>query len=107
MRRRMGHPAGLARLALATRDEPIPPAVRPISDTIAAVPKLRCDSIIDDIANHLCSLSVLDQPKCVAAELEVVPSLIDAEGPVPFDVQTMFHVGEQIVESGGTRLKAD
>src|SRR5262245_50603047 len=100
----MGHPAGLTRLALAARDEPISPAVRTIRDRIAAIPKLRCDSMIDDITNHVSPLPVLDQPKGIAAELKVVPTLVDAEGSVPFDVDTAFHVGEQAVEADGARL---
>src|SRR5215510_4152292 len=103
----MGHPAGLARLALPARDEPIPPSVRPIRNAVAAAPELRRNSIVDDITNHVAAFAVLDEPKCVATELEVIPSLIDAVGPVAFDVDTSFHVGEQFVEGSDTRFKSN
>src|SRR6185503_12796689 len=94
MRCRVGHPAGLARLALAACDKPIPPAVRPIRNPVAAAPELRRDSMVDDIADHVGAFAVLDQPECIAAELEVIPTLIDAIGPVAFYVDASFHIGE-------------
>ena len=103
----MGHPTGLARLAFATRNEPIPTAMRPIRDPVTTAPELRRDPMVDDITNHVGSLPVLDQPECVAAELEVISSLIDAIGPVAFNVDAPLHIGEQLIEGGGAGFEAD
>ena len=51
--------------------------------------------MIDDIPQHVGALAVLDQPKRIAAELKIVPPLIDAEGPVAFDIDAALDVGDQ------------
>jgi hypothetical protein len=99
----MGHPAGLARLTLPACNEPISPAVRPIRDSVATAPELWRDPMVDDIADHVGPLPLLDHPKYISAELEVIPSLIDAVGPVAFDVDASFHIGEQLVDGGSAR----
>src|SRR5688572_18375540 len=81
MGRGVRHPAGLAGLALPARDEAISPAVPPIGDTIAAVPKFRRDAVIDHVPNHVDALSIFDKPEGIAAELEVIAALVNAVGP--------------------------
>ena len=90
----MSHPAGLGRLTLAARDEPIPPTVRPISNSVATAPELRCDSMVHDIANHVSPLPILDQPKSIATELEIISPLIDTVGSVALDVDASLDIGE-------------
>src|SRR5215831_2177255 len=101
---RVGHPTGLARLTLAARDEAISPSVRAIRNPVAAPPELRRNPVVDDITNHVGSLAVLNQPKCVSAELKIISSLIDAVGSVAFDVDAPSHIGEQPVERRSARL---
>src|SRR5437867_66621 len=80
------HPAGLAGLALAAGDEAVAAAVRLIRDGVARVPELGRDAGVDHVAQHVRAPAVFDQPECVAAELEVVALLIDAERAVALDV---------------------
>ena len=103
----MGHPAGLARLPLSTRDESVPAASRSVSDSVTAVPELRRDPMVDDIPQHVRSPAVFDQPECVTAELEIVAALINAVGPMAFDIDAVFHIGNQLIDSRRPRLKPD
>src|SRR5690242_12593883 len=100
----MGHPPGLTGLALAARDEAIAPAMRGIGYGIARAPELRRDAVIDHVTEHVGALAVLDQPEGVAAELKIVPALIDAEGAVAFDINAAFDVAQHIIDSRLTGL---
>jgi hypothetical protein len=63
--------------------------------------------MVDDITNHVGPLPSLDQPKCVSAELEVTAALIDAVGPVAFDVDAQFHISDKLVKGGGAGLESN
>ena len=86
----MRHPARLARLALPARDEAISPAVPSIGDTIAAVPKLRSDAVINDVPEHVGAFAVFNEPERIAPELKVVAALVNAVGPMAFNVDSRF-----------------
>jgi hypothetical protein len=103
----MGHPTRLARLSFATRDEPIPATSSSISDAVAALPKIRRDPMVDHVPEHMGSSTMFNQPERVPTELEIVPSLVDAVGPVAFDVDPAFHVGDELVNRGRAWLKPD
>src|SRR5581483_4830044 len=107
MRGSMGHPAGLTGLTFPAGDEPVPAAVRAIRHTVATAPELRRDAVIDHVPQHVGAPAVLDEPEGVAAELEVIPPLVDAVGTVPFDVDAAFHIGDQVVQRGRARLQPD
>jgi len=92
----MGHPAGLARLPFSTRNESVPMARRSVSHSVAAVPEFRRDPMIDHLTQHVSSPAVFNQPERVTAELKIVAALIDAVGPMAFDIDAAFHVGNEL-----------
>jgi hypothetical protein len=74
----MRHPSGLPRLSFAAGDEPVPLAKVFIRDAVAAIPKLRRNVVVHHIAKHVSPFAVVDHPKRIPSELEVVPPLVDA-----------------------------
>ena len=94
----MRHPAGLARLALAACDKSVTLAVPSVGHCVATVPELRRDAMVNHVTQHLGALSVFDEPEGVAAELEIVAALVNAIGPMAFDVDAPFHIGKQIIK---------
>src|SRR6185312_9889420 len=103
----MGHPAGLSRLPLAARNEPVPPAKRSISHSVATVPKLRRDPMVNHVPHHVSSPAVFNQPECVTAELKIVAALIDAVGPMAFDINAAFHIGHELITRRLAGLQSD
>jgi hypothetical protein len=97
MRSGVRHPTGLAGLALAARDEPVPAAVAAVGDAVTAVPELRRDAMINNVTQHVRTLTVFDQSEGIAAELEVVAPLIDTVGAMAFDVDTPLDVAKEFV----------
>jgi hypothetical protein len=51
--------------------------------------------------------TVFHQPERIAAELKIVPPLVDTVGPVAFDIDAPFHVGQKPIKCGRSRFKAD
>ena len=93
----MGHPTGLARLPLPTCDESVPLSKGVVSHSVAAVPEFRCDPMVDDVPQHVRSPAVFNQPEGVTAELKVVAALINAVGSMAFDIDSAFHVGNELI----------
>ena len=103
----MGHPAGLAWLALPARNKSVSTTSALVSDPVAAVPEFRRNPMIDHIPQHLGSPTVFNEPEGIAAELEIVAALIDAIGSVALDVDAAFHVGNELITCRVARLKPD
>jgi len=95
----MGHPARLAWLPLATRDEAVSTASSSVGHSIAAVPEFRRDPMVDHVSQHVGPSAMFNQPEGVTAELEIVAALINAIGPMAFDVDAALHVGNQLIDS--------
>mgnify|MGYP001573616490 CR=1 FL=1 len=95
----MSHPTRLAWLPLATRDEAVSTASSSVGHSIAAIPEFRRDPMVDHIPQHVGAPAVLNQPERIPAKLKIVAALIDAIGPMAFDVDTVLHVGNQLINS--------
>jgi len=100
----MGHPARLARLTFPARNKPEPTAMSKVCDSVALPPKLRRNAVVDHIADHVCPLTVFDEPERIAAELKVVTTLVNAVRPMAFDVNPLLHADDQIIEGAGARF---
>ena len=103
----MGHPAGLARLPLPTGNESVPPAKRSVRHSVAVVPEFRRDPMVNHVPQHVGSPAVFDQPERVTAELEIVAALINAVGPMAFDIDAAFHVGNKLITRSLPGLPSD
>src|SRR5690242_3443878 len=103
----MGHPPRLPRLPLPTGNEAVPAARGPIGNPVAAVPEFRGDPMIDHVPQHVSPSAVFNQPERIAAELEIVAALIDAIGPMAFDIDAALHVFDQLIARCLTRFEPD
>ena len=93
----MSHPTRLAWLPLATRDEAVSTASRSVGYSVAAVPEFWRDPMVDHVSQHVDTPAVLNQPERIPAELKIVAALINAIGPMAFDVDTVLHIGNQLL----------
>ena len=57
----MGHPAGLSRLTLPTRNESVPSAKRSVRHSVAIVPKFRRDPMVNHVPQHVGAPAVFNQ----------------------------------------------
>ena len=94
----MSHPTRLAWLPFSTRDEAISTASSSVGHSIAAIPEFRGDPMVDHVPQHVGPSAVFNKPEGVTTKLEIVAALIDAVGPMAFDVDAVLHVGNQLID---------
>src|ERR1035441_5265441 len=63
------------------------------------LPEVGGARLVGDPRNHPLLLAVLDLPKSVAAELEIVALLIDREAAIAIDQDAVVHAGDQVVDT--------
>src|SRR5580700_2438083 len=93
------HLLGLSLAAI--RDAPQHPVIA-IRDGRAGVPKLGGDAAIGRVLEHAGTLAVLNIPRNLATELEVVALVVDGPAAISLHVNRMAHARKNFVE----RLRA-
>ena len=62
--------------------------------------------MINDVPEHVGALAVFNEPERIAPELKVVAALVNAVRPMAFNVDSPFHVGEQVLERSLAGLRS-
>src|SRR5205823_14821769 len=94
----VAHAVDLRGLALAVVGRAVLLPIGWTRNRIARLPEIRRLRLIRHARNHAALLPVLDLPERIAAELEVIPLLIDREAAVAIDQNPVFHAADQIVQ---------
>src|ERR1039458_3017851 len=68
-------------------------------DQVERLPEVGSARLVGDPRNHPLLLAVLDLPKGVAAELEIVALLVDREAAIAIDQDAVVHAGDQVVDT--------
>ena len=89
---------GLRRFAFAVAEQPVQFVGRLAAKTVAGIPEVCGARLISDVAQHAGDLARLDLPERLAAELEVVPLLVDRPTAVAVDQNAVLDAADQIVE---------
>src|SRR3954467_4514996 len=67
------------------------------TDGVEVRPEVGGDRVVGEVGHHARLLPVLDLPERVAAELAVVPLLIDAEAALAFNEDAVLHVRDHLL----------
>ena len=78
-----------------------------IADCITAVPKFRCDAGIGWITQHAPQLAMFDLIADLGPELEIIAFVVNRPGAICLHVNTVFGIGDQVIQLSLTRLQAD
>ena len=87
--------SGLA-LAVGVETDVFPEGLA--ADAVARGPEVGRAALVGDVGDHAPDLASLDLPERVAAELEVVPLLVDRVRAAAVDQDAVLHARDQVVE---------
>ena len=107
VRCRMRHPTGLSRLTLSACNKAKTLSMARAGNPVTSAPKLRCNAMINHVLQHVGSLALLYQPKCIATKLKVVSPLVDAKRAMALYVDPALDVGNQIIHRGLPRFQSN
>jgi hypothetical protein len=63
--------------------------------------------MVDHIPEHMGAPSVLDEPKSVAAKLKIITPLVDTVGAMSLNIDSSFHIADEVVQGGGSWFEPD
>src|SRR5690242_18584266 len=90
----------LCGLALGVAGRAVLAPVRRTGGPVAGLPEIRRARLIADPRNHASLLAALDLPECVAAELDVIPLLIDRVTPAAIDQHPVIDAADETLQRG-------
>src|SRR5690242_9186359 len=93
----------LGRLPLGVAGGPVLPPIRGSGSPVAGLPEIGRARLVADARDHAPFLAAPDLPERVAAELDVVPLLIDGVAPAAVDQDAVVDAADQGFQRGFAR----
>src|SRR6478609_11912924 len=87
----MRHCASLSGLTFAIEEGSVQPVIFFIADLCAGIPELLCVRLVGNVFQHAHDFSIFNFKEQYSAELKIVSLLIDREGAVFYNVDSLFY----------------